>query len=499
MLAYYILCVAFILYRLSKAIYNLYFHPLAKFPGPKLAAVSHVYEFYWSIVRDGEFIWEIERMHKKYGPIVRITPRELHIADPTFYNEIYAGNPHRIEGDYRFTRSTGVTKSMFAAVDHDLHQARRSNLTKFFSKRSISDIQPIIQDKVERFIKRLEDSSKDGSPANLSTLSAAFTADTISHYSYGVSLGCLDGESENILTDATQAVLALSHWLRFMPIRFTNAKKIHPRLIENFFPKAAVVLNTHRTISRLALDVLNAKEPKAPHENMFAALADPKLPAEERTLGHLEDEGFVVLAAGTETTAYSLSVTLFYLLDNPTIFSKLYDEIKAVMPDPSECPPLSVLENLPLLRAVINEGLRLSMGTLTRHPRISPDRVLQYKDWTIPAGTPCSTVTYFVHTDPEKFPNPWTFDPYRWIRAAEQGQHLESNLALFLKGTRSCLGINLANAEMFMLVANLVRRVDMKLYESTTIDCVLPGKDHSVVIPKDTSGVRATIFGLKTS
>lgn len=34
----------------------------------------------------------------------------------------------------------------------------------------------------------------------------------------------------------------------------------------------------------------------------------------------------------------------------------------------------------------MNEGLRLSMGTLTRHPRIAPDRVLQYKDWAIPAG-----------------------------------------------------------------------------------------------------------------
>lgn len=55
------------------------------------------------------------------------------------------------------------------------------------------------------------------------------------------------------------------------------------------------------------MGVLNAKEPKAPHENMFAAVADPKLPAEERNLGRLEDEGFVVLAAGTETTAYSLS------------------------------------------------------------------------------------------------------------------------------------------------------------------------------------------------
>lgn len=280
---------------------------------------------------------------------MRITPRELHISDPSFYNEIYAGNPKRVEGDYRFTRSTGTTNSMFAAIDHDLHQARRNSLANFFSKRSISNIQPIIQDKAERFIKRLEEASQSGSLANLSTLSSAFTADTISHYSYGASLGCLDGSgAEDHLTDATQAVLALSHWLRFIPIRFTQAKKLPPPLVERILPKAAVVLKTHRTIRSLALEVLNAKEPKAPHENMFAALADPSLPAEERTLERLENEGFVILAAGL-TTAYSLSVIMFYLLDNPGILSELYDEIKGVMPDPAECPPLATLENLPLL------------------------------------------------------------------------------------------------------------------------------------------------------
>jgi hypothetical protein len=67
MLAYYTLFLAFLLYRVFKAIYNVYFHPLAKFPGPKFAAATHLFEFYWSIVRDGELIWEIERLHKQYG------------------------------------------------------------------------------------------------------------------------------------------------------------------------------------------------------------------------------------------------------------------------------------------------------------------------------------------------------------------------------------------------------------------------------------------------
>ncbi len=54
-------------YYLSKCIYNLYFHPLSRFPGSKLAALGGWYEFYYDVIKDGTYLWEIERMHRKYG------------------------------------------------------------------------------------------------------------------------------------------------------------------------------------------------------------------------------------------------------------------------------------------------------------------------------------------------------------------------------------------------------------------------------------------------
>lgn len=56
----------------------------------------------------------------------------------------------------------------------------------------------------------------------------------------------------------------------------------------------------------------------------------------------------------------------------------------------------------------------------------------------------------------------------------------------------------MATAEMYILTANLVRRVKMKLSEGTTVDCVLPAKDHTVVVPKNTSGIKVNVLGINT-
>jgi hypothetical protein len=56
-----------LLYVIGVIIQRLYFSPVAKFPGPKLAAATFWYEFYFDVIQRGQYGWQIQKMHQKYG------------------------------------------------------------------------------------------------------------------------------------------------------------------------------------------------------------------------------------------------------------------------------------------------------------------------------------------------------------------------------------------------------------------------------------------------
>jgi len=55
------------IYFVVRCIYNLYFHPLRKIPGPRIAAMTSFYDFWYDVVKGGTYLWEIRRMHEIYG------------------------------------------------------------------------------------------------------------------------------------------------------------------------------------------------------------------------------------------------------------------------------------------------------------------------------------------------------------------------------------------------------------------------------------------------
>jgi cytochrome P450 len=137
---------------------------------------------------------------------------------------------------------------------------------------------------------------------------------------------------------------------------------------------------------------------------------------------------------------------------------------------PSPSVTIAELDRIPYLHAIAQEANRLSFGLTGRHPRIAPDETLQYVNpstktaYAIPPGTPMSTSTLLAHTDDEIFPDPWKFDPDRWLDS-ERIRRKKYSLA-FGKGPSQCVGMHMANMELLSTIAEMAKW-DMKLFETT--------------------------------
>ena len=220
----------------------------------------------------------------------------------------------------------------------------------------------------------------------------------------------------------------------------------------------------------------------------------PELPPAQKEPARLTDEASILVVAAAETPAKVLAIIHYHLLAQPRWGDMVRKELKMIMPDPKVLPSVNELEKLPILNACIQEGLRLHNGVSTRSQRISHQDV-QYKDWIIPAGTPISSIMVFIHYHPDIFPEPRAFRPERWIKAKADGtaSHLRRHFHPYSKGTRSCLGYNLGNAEMYLILAALFRRFNMELFETDITDVDLE-RDWFIPQPKwNSRGVRAKV------
>lgn len=136
------------------------------------------------------------------------------------------------------------------------------------------------------------------------------------------------------------------------------------------------------------------------------------MPESEKKTERLKEEAYVIVIAGTDTTATTLGALTYHLLANPRILNKLKTELETAMPDPNE-PPTLALETLPYLvsppmllcnlftklqqTAVIQEIIRLHPGVVLRQERVAPDEAVFYeapdgKKYKIPKGVMYPTI-----------------------------------------------------------------------------------------------------------
>ncbi|KAI1208578.1 cytochrome P450 [Annulohypoxylon truncatum] len=494
-----------IIYQLCNILYNISpLHPLSHIPGPWLARATYLPEFYYDLIKYGRYTKQIQKMHEKYGPIIRISPDEVHCSDINFVDEIYAVGNRKRNKPLHLISGSAHTESAFGTMDHNLHRVRRGPVAKFFARGMISRLEDDIHKLAQVLCDKLLHSGD--SPIDVVVAYSCFASDAISSYCFGESFGFLDQEGwyPNFHVPEV-AILKPVFALRFFPI-LRHLFSLGDYFMDYLPADFALLIRTLRVempkkVKNMEAEINSGVVRDRP--TIFSSLL--QLSPEEKEPLDLSDEAAALLGAGTITASWTLSIITYQLLTKPEMMEKLTEELKGAVDDPRHLPAWNVLESLPYLDGVVQEGLRLSYGVSARSPRVATEEDLIYRgewnkkpvEYVIPKGYAIGMSCVISHHNEDIFPDSHAFIPERWMDA-ENKKLLDRGMFAFSKGSRSCLGMNLALCEIYVALAALTLRVfpQARLYETTEEDITY---DHDMFVPMPKAGSKGVRIIISTS
>jgi cytochrome P450 len=201
------------------------------------------------------------------------------------------------------------------------------------------------------------------------------------------------------------------------------------------------------------------------------------------TRTELDAESSLLIAAGADTTSTTLAAALFYLTlpSSATYLQTLTQELRSQFSSIDSMTGTQLTpSSMPLLRAVIDETLRLSPSVPTHLARLvvqRPGLAIPASDGGenfVPRGTIVGAAAYVVHRDPTAFPWADEFRPERWVPASssaekssllqnpEQVALAKTAFCAFSLGSRGCVGKSLAYLELSLALARILWSYDVR-------------------------------------
>ncbi|KAF2171562.1 hypothetical protein M409DRAFT_18674 [Zasmidium cellare ATCC 36951] len=462
LLAYkwHVLVAAISSYIASICIYRRFFHPLARIPGPFLPAVTKLYQTSYHC----RFYLQIEKLHKQYGPIVRITPEEVHIAaDADSYDRIYhVGSKYSKSPN--FYNALCAPYSSFGALSNEVHRLRRGAMNPMFSRQKVLDLESIVQEKAGKVCRSMQIGIESGQPVNLHQIFRAVSVDVASEYAFDRCYDFLEADDNGakfceMARGIGPALYVFQQFPSFQSLALKTPPWMAPYLSQPLGYVTGLQMECVRQVDDLKERM--SRSEVLGRQTIFTTLLSPEDKPdgyEVPTSWQIKDEAYSVLVAAADTTGNAMTVAAFNVLRDQSIYRKLVAELEEIFPDPTKDLSFITLERLPYLTAVIKEGLRLSFGVMSRLPRVVPSPGSTFYDHFLPAGTAISMSGWMMHRDPEVFPDPMKFDPERWMKGAEEFRRLDRNMVPFGRGSRQCVGMPLAYAELYITLGTLFRR-----------------------------------------
>ncbi|MEM7798007.1 MAG: cytochrome P450, partial [Chloroflexota bacterium] len=201
------------------------------------------------------------------------------------------------------------------------------------------------------------------------------------------------------------------------------------------------------------------------------------------------EECLTVFVAGHETTAVALSWLIALLLKKPSVLARLKKELSENLDDR----PLTVeaLKQVPYLKQVIKESLRLHSPAQGFGRR--PLETIEVDGYRFEKGETLIFSIYALHRLSEYYPDPLMFDPERF--APDQEPPPRYAYIPFGAGSRTCIGNAFAMLEMQVIMATVLRAVDLVALSDYSFETKL----KVTLRPRDEIRLRAVEIPVKKS
>ncbi|KAK7994640.1 hypothetical protein PG991_016228 [Apiospora marii] len=334
-----------------RSIWRLYFHPLSKYPGPRIAAISDIWLAYHSL--QGRWPWAVEDAMKKYGDVVRVAPNELAFASPQAFADLY-GNHHKSLELFPKTQINNHGNDKRGGLIWEWDPARHRQVARqlgpAFKGSALRAKEPTLHRHIDLFIERMKDLGSAPEGVSLPAWTNWLCVDISGDMAYNREMNALKDMKAppylDILAGFNKALVVIQMSWRFpliSPLKY-------PFLFTVMRPHSHIRDHSRKQLERriqlkgsgdLHLDFIEQMVPD-----------DGQLPKDRDERRHLEQVAGQLLIAGYEPPAVWLYFTIYHLLLNPNILGDLTHEIRGAFGSYDEINPGSAAK-LPYLTACL--------------------------------------------------------------------------------------------------------------------------------------------------
>jgi cytochrome P450 len=180
------------------------------------------------------------------------------------------------------------------------------------------------------------------------------------------------------------------------------------------------------------------------------------------SLIELQETCSALMIGGSETTASLLSGVIYYLLKNPTKLEKLNQEIRSAFRTEDDIDIVST-KRLTYQAAVVEESMRIFSPLPQQIQRVTSPEGNMIAGRFVPGGTKVGVTHWPAYHSSLNFKDPYDFVPERWLGDEKYKDDRRDVLNPFSYGPRNCIGINLAYAEINLVLARLLWTFDTEL------------------------------------